>query len=382
MERIILIMQMRKILLILPLFFLFLVFPVKAYTYNIYNCGATISGGTPDNPNVYILQNDISMSGTYGYVGVIDCLRILGSNVILDLNGHQISMNISCSGAPNYNNVYAIDSWTGTMQNITIKNGTISVMTDYCYVTAGLGLAFGSSTEFSYSKIQGIYITINSSSTYSMGLSLGCGNCYVTNNTIYDLSVEGAKTGVYFYNVWRSNYTKGKISNTQQYDLYLIGSKYNYICAEFNVSKVLDSGGEGNSINLCPYTPPPTCNCTDWVAAECVSGTQRKYTRVCTPSGCDVETKYENDASCAPIAGYPWLSLVNIMLSPFWIIMAMVFGMSAAIEKKLQAGGIAFLAALLIFLFIFAFFTRSIPLWIPIIFLIMAAGYMIFRGRA
>jgi hypothetical protein len=42
----------------------------------------------------------------------------------------------------------------------------------------------------------------------------------------------------------------------------------------------------------------------------------------------------------------------------------------------------AFLAALIVFLFIFAFFTRSIPLWIPIIFLIMAVGYMIFRGRA
>jgi hypothetical protein len=118
------------------------------------------------------------------------------------------------------------------------------------------------------------------------------------------------------------------------------------------------------------------------VAAECVSNTQRKYTRICTPSGCDVETKYENDPTCAPIAEYPWLSLMNIILSPFWIIMVMVFGMSAAIEKKLQAGGIAFLAALLIFLFIFAFFTRSIPLWIPIIFLIMAVGYMIFRGRA
>jgi hypothetical protein len=95
-----------------------------------------------------------------------------------------------------------------------------------------------------------------------------------------------------------------------------------------------------------------------------------------------VETKYENDPTCAPIAEYPWLGLLNIMLSPFWIIMAMVFGMSAAIEKKLQAGGIAFLASLIIFLFIFAFFTRSIPLWIPIIFLIMAVGYMIFRGRA
>jgi hypothetical protein len=95
-----------------------------------------------------------------------------------------------------------------------------------------------------------------------------------------------------------------------------------------------------------------------------------------------VETKYENDPTCAAPVEYPWLSLVNIMLSPFWIIMVMVFGMSAAIEKKLQSGGIAFLASLLIFLFIFAFFTRSIPLWIPIIFLIMAVGYMIFRGRA
>jgi hypothetical protein len=372
---------MRKILLI-PLLFLFLAFPVKADTYNIYNCGATISGGTPDNPNVYILQNDISMSGAYGYVGVIDCLRILGSNVILDLNGHQISMNISCSGAPNYNIIYAIDGFAGNVENVTIKNGVISVTTQYCNEAAGLGFGFSTRQNVSNLKIERVEIAVNSTAQYTYDLRMGCGDCSITNSTIYDLSVEGAKTGVYFDHVWRSNYTKGKISNTQQYDLYLIDSKYNYICAEFNMSKVLDYRGEGNSINLCPYTPPPTCNCTEWMAGECVSSTQRKYTRICIPSGCDVETKYENDPTCAPITEYPWLTLLNSILSPFWIIMAMVFGMSAAIESKLQSGGIAFLTALLIFLFIFAFFTRSIPLWIPIIFLIMAVGYMIFRGRA
>jgi len=123
------------------------------------------------------------------------------------------------------------------------------------------------------------------------------------------------------------------------------------------------------------------CSCTDWMAAECVSNTQRKYTRICTPSGCDVETKYENDPACAAPVEYPWLGLLTILLSPFWIVLLMAFGMSTNVESKLQTGGMAFLVALIIFLFVFAFYTKTIPLWIPIIFLIIAFGYIMIRGR-
>jgi parallel beta-helix repeat protein len=123
------------------------------------------------------------------------------------------------------------------------------------------------------------------------------------------------------------------------------------------------------------------CSCTDWMAGECVSSTQRKYTRICIPSGCDVETKYENDPTCAAPVEYPWLGLLTILLSPFWIVLLMAFGMSTNVESKLQTGGMAFLAALIIFLFVFAFYTKTIPLWIPIIFLIIAFGYIMIRGR-
>jgi hypothetical protein len=119
------------------------------------------------------------------------------------------------------------------------------------------------------------------------------------------------------------------------------------------------------------------CSCTDWTAGSCYNSTHRTYTRTCNPSGCDVEIKYEEDPSC----GMPWLSLLTILLSPFWIVLLMAFGMSAKVESKLQTGGIAFLAALIIFLFVFAFYTKTIPLWIPIIFLIIAFGYIIIRGR-
>jgi hypothetical protein len=384
MERQILIMQMRKILLILPLFFLFLAFPAKADVYYIYNCGATFVNGTPDNPNVYILQNDINFSGSYGGASYflhyyINCFNISASNIVLDLNSRSVNMNVTGYG----DNYYHLQAFLANGQNITIKNGIVNVRTNIggYYYGGYEGYVFLMTT--SYSTLKDLQITAN------IGAA---GGAYVNNpttainlngknNTLYNIWVEGAQIGTYFSSASYNNFTRGKIYNTLNYDLYLSsGSNYNYVCVEFNNSKVRDYG-TGNSINVCLYAPSPTCNCTDWVAAECVSNTQRKYTRVCTPSGCDVETKYENDASCAPIAEYPWLSLVNIMFSPFWIIMVMVFGMSAAIEKKLQAGGIAFLAALLIFLFIFAFFTRSIPLWIPIIFLIMAVGYMIFRGR-
>lgn len=42
-----------------------------------------------------------------------------------------------------------------------------------------------------------------------------------------------------------------------------------------------------------------TCTCGDWIKGECVSTTHRRYTRTCTPSGCDTETEDRPDSTCA-----------------------------------------------------------------------------------
>lgn len=41
------------------------------------------------------------------------------------------------------------------------------------------------------------------------------------------------------------------------------------------------------------------CTCTNWQNAECISNTQRRQTRTCDPSGCDVEERIIDDPSCA-----------------------------------------------------------------------------------
>jgi len=42
-----------------------------------------------------------------------------------------------------------------------------------------------------------------------------------------------------------------------------------------------------------------TCGCTEWQNAECISETQRKQVRTCTPAGCDIEERAIDDPSCA-----------------------------------------------------------------------------------
>jgi len=45
--------------------------------------------------------------------------------------------------------------------------------------------------------------------------------------------------------------------------------------------------------------PVPSCICTGWEDAGCVSETERRYVRTCDPSGCEPEVWDENDPSCA-----------------------------------------------------------------------------------
>lgn len=51
------------------------------------------------------------------------------------------------------------------------------------------------------------------------------------------------------------------------------------------------------------WTPP--CICTEWQDAGCISTTQRKYIRTCTPAGCDVEEQIVDDPSCGYVPPPP-----------------------------------------------------------------------------
>jgi|YelNatPaOPRAMG01_1025707.scaffolds.fasta_scaffold85506_2 hypothetical protein len=80
-------------------------------------------------------------------------------------------------------------------------------------------------------------------------------------------------------------------------------------------------------------------------------------------------------------ADYPWLSLINVLLSPTWIVLLMIFGVSAVAEKMLNGKGIPFLVLTIMLLIVFSFLTKTIPIWISIIFLILAFGYALMRQR-
>jgi chromate transport protein ChrA len=83
----------------------------------------------------------------------------------------------------------------------------------------------------------------------------------------------------------------------------------------------------------------------------------------------------------ADFSDYPWLNLINVLVSPTWIVLLMIFGVSAAAEKMLNGKGIPFIVLTIILLIVFSFFTKTIPIWISIIFLILAFGYTLMRRR-
>jgi len=73
----------------------------------------------------------------------------------------------------------------------------------------------------------------------------------------------------------------------------------------------------GDPINMCSNPAvltvgdPCACECTEWQDRGCASEIERRYTRVCTPSGCDIEETFESDPSCEtpppPPSNYKWL---------------------------------------------------------------------------
>jgi len=131
------------------------------------------------------------------------------------------------------------------------------------------------------------------------------------------------------------------------------------------------------SPGICYNNECTSCNCTDWTAGGCYNTTHRIYTRSCSPSGCDIEMKYETDPSCMP---FPWLDLFSKILSPFWIVLLMIFAISTTIEKRIGGGGLAFLIASTILLFVFSFLIPNIiPIWLPVILIIIIVGFLAIR---
>ena len=374
---------MKKIALA-TIFLLFLTTAVKADTY-LTGCAQLNTAGE----TYYLTQDIINSTASV-------CMLISVDNVILDCQGHTIDGIDASSTYGIY--VYRASA---TTTNITVKN---CIVTDWYYgiyfynshsntltnITAssnayyGLYLSYSNSNTINNSKIQnsvgyGIYLA-------SAGANLIYNNLFNnTNNFVF--------AGTIYSNYWNTTRQPGTRIYSPgneiggNYWTNPDGNGYSDTCNDTDKDGFCDDPyvlATGNIDYLA--LSDKYCACTNWAAGGCYNTTHRIYTRTCTPSGCDVEIKYEEDSTCAPPPtlppSYPWLNLLSIILTPFWIVLLLAFSMSAKVESKLMAGGIAFLSSLIIFLFIFSFFTKTIPLWMPILLLIIAFGYIIFRGRA
>ena len=69
-----------------------------------------------------------------------------------------------------------------------------------------------------------------------------------------------------------------------------------------------------NVNNKCPDCYIPPCTCTPWANAECTAVGKRRQTRVCTPAGCDTESRIIDDASCKPFGDITKVTLDDKLL--------------------------------------------------------------------
>src|SRR5665647_2283067 len=136
--------------------------PHFASAANVTTCGTISSSGT------YILQNDISSTGT--------CMTISAGNVVLDLNGHSITYNTAAG-----DNVYGVvTDWN--IVGIRIHNGSFVQGAGNGYQSSGIYSRQASNWEIDH-------LTMHYQGDNNFGINLNGGSfasgASVHNNFIY-----------------------------------------------------------------------------------------------------------------------------------------------------------------------------------------------------
>jgi hypothetical protein len=232
-------------------FFLIFLKPTYALTY-LYSCVGNLA------PNEdYILANDV-------YPIYQSCFYI-NSNSSLDLNGHTIFLN-----AP-----YNVGIATTYGDNITIKNGRIYI--GVCGDDWSSGISIQASSNM---KIENMVIFHPECSGGNYRYLIGeapVGSNYSYNITINNVNLTSLATSGTVYAIRFDSARNSKVTNTvittygnnpNSWDIYFDSpTQNNYVCAEFNTSRVVNNG-YNNNINYCPYTPPQhvslTKYCESW----------------------------------------------------------------------------------------------------------------------
>jgi hypothetical protein len=241
---------MKKILPFFILGFLLFLSFCKADRYYLYSCGTILTSN-----NEYVLLTDVYSEDYY-------CFQVSGENITLDLNGHTVEVGGEYAG-------YITLPLYPSVSNMIIKNGKIinSKNIGYCPGCSKFGIKTYANTTID--SIEIILNNTNTGSNYAIYIPCKTSNVKVKNVTINFYSTSGTQIAIYVggdssYN----SIINSKIvtEDPNALDLYFEGSVQcdtewvgpshdNYVCAEFNISKVVDRG-YNNNITYCPYTPP------------------------------------------------------------------------------------------------------------------------------
>ena len=207
--------------------------PHFASAANVTTCGTISSSGT------YILQNDISSTGT--------CMTISAGNVVLDLNGHSITYNTAAG-----DNVYGVvTDWN--IVGIRIHNGSFVQGAGNGYQSSGIYSRQASNWEIDH-------LTMHYQGDNNFGINLNGGSfasgASVHNNFIYPNGTKRSTGAV------RATIANGGSGYSVGQHVTLVGGTGG--AAVFTIESVA-SGGVVTSVmqyDLGDYTVlPPTTNC-------------------------------------------------------------------------------------------------------------------------
>lgn len=329
----------------------------SATTLYLYTC-QVLSAGTPDNPNVYILQNNISAGGSVCF-GTLWCLDVQ-NNTILDLNGYSITGEFYCGIGDIYNYGVVVSG-----SNVTIKNGYVNALIYGGFGTTrgSFAIATGGTENILIQNVTARAESYHYLSHYSHAINAGGNITIVDSIFTSDVCCAGKFSGGNYGRVTNSLFN----TSDTTVDIWLTSNNF-YIRACFDVGSISNTGINNEITRTCPA--PSSCSCTVWVTGDCFNSTHRTQTRTCDPTSCDTTSQYLYDQYCAS----PMPPESSIFFNKHIILVVFVFGISIAIAQSVGGSDklVIFLTVMGVLLFMLSV-VGLFPKWV-IVFAIVAMG--------
>jgi hypothetical protein len=273
--------------------------PIVNGTYiNLYSCSILSAGASPYNPNIYVLQNNISSSGDVCYgTPPFYCLTI-PNNVVLDLNGYSITTDFYCNIGDVTSNAVIVNG-----DYVTIRNGYINALGSITRVSYGVAKGGGGTNMFNmenvhvYAEANHPYLSHSSFALYSVANVNITGSSFISQtyaSQFQGSSATGIVTNSYF--------------NGTQLDIVLgAGSHDFYIHACFDPLKLVNNGIN----NLLNRTCPAGGTCGDGTCQSAWGETNANCPQdcpvICGNYICESGETYQNcPADCPTSCSVGW----------------------------------------------------------------------------